>query len=1478
VFTFYCATCRGCNNIQLGANYIIYLTKTSMKPMKQIYLFKIIITLSLTFLANQSWSQYQMEKLNRGVVAARSGTNNFVSWRWLGTEDDITFNLYRNGAKVNANPLTVTNYSDNGAAATSQYYVRAIVGGVEQPQSETVGVWGTNYLDIPMQIPAGGTTPSGEAYTYSSSDCSIGDVDGDGIHEIFVKWDPSNSKDNSQSGYTGNVFLDCYKLNGTRLWRIDLGRNIRAGAHYTQFMVYDFDGDGKVEMACKTADATKDGAGTIIGNANADFRSTAGYILTGPEYLTMFNGATGKIMQTVGYIPERGTVSSWGDSYGNRVDRFLAGVAYLDGKKPSLISCRGYYTRTVVVAWDWVNGAFVRRWTFDTNVAGSQYTGNGNHQVSVADVDMDGKHEIIYGAMVIDDNGAILYSTGNGHGDALHVGDLDPTIPGLEVFQIQERDDTEDCYLYSPSQKKVLWSKGTTGGEGPGRGCAANITEQFPGAECWIAGGQVTGAPFQVNGSSMGTAQPTAVNFLSYWDGDLLREVCNGTTIDKYPSGRLLTASGCSSNNGTKSTPSLSGDILGDWREELMVRTSDSKFLRIFTTTTASSFKIRTLLHDAQYRVALAWQNTAYNQPPHPSFYLGAGYALPAKPNITIVGNTTPVNQAPTVSITSPANNASFTAPASITINANAADADGTVSNVQFYNGATLLGSDATSPYSFVWANVAAGTYTLTAKATDNSGAVTTSSTITVVVNAANVAPTVSITSPANNAGFTAPASITINANAADADGTVSNVQFFNGTTLLGSDATSPYSFAWTNVAAGTYTLTARATDNSGAVTTSSAITVVVANPANIAPTVSITSPANNAGFTAPASITINANAADADGTVSNVQFFNGTILLGSDATSPYSFAWTNVAAGTYTLTAMATDNNGAVTTSSAITITVTSPPAGITIQAETACTSDGILNEAVNAGFNGTGYLNLNNAVGSAATWTLNSSASQTVSLSIRYANASATSRNMSLSVNGTIQVATVNFPSTAAWTTWTGATVQVNLAAGRNTIQLTSLIAEGAPNIDELTFGSSSVSAASCTVPNQAPVVNITSPVNNANFIAPASITINATATDADGTVNNVEFYNGNTLLGSDAASPYSFVWNNVAAGTYTLTARATDNSGAVTTSSAVAVTVSAACTPTAITPYVQVNAGAWNQTASVNVNVGDGVILGPQPTTGGSWTWTGPNGFSATTREIALSNIQANQAGNYVATYTNAAGCTSSSTFSLAINNPLPTNVTIQAETACMVDGTLNETFNAGYNGTGYVNTDNFVGASASWAVNSQTAQTVSLSIRYAHTTATGRPMSLSVNGLTQVANIAFGPTASNTTWVVTTVQINLSAGLNTIKMVSTQSIGSPYIDELTFSGVNISAGTCAAAGALPQAIASPNPSSDIFTLTVPEAVQSITVSDMSGIVVYTHGNVGEGETIQFGQNLGSGTFMMTILYTSGRVESKKIQKTL
>lgn len=569
-----------------------------------------------------------MEDLNRGLVSVRSGSGNLVSWRLLGTESYSTgFNVYRGGTKVNSSPITnSTNYLDSGAAADASYTVRAVVNGTEQGASEaSLRFTGGNYLDVPISAPAGG---------YSANDASVGDLDGDGQYEIVLKWDPDNAKDNSQSGVTGNVYVDAYRLNGSRLWRIDLGRNIRAGAHYTQFQVYDYDGDGRAEVAMKTADATRDGVGAVIGNASADHRNSSGYILSGPEYLTMFNGLNGAALSTVNYEPPRGTVSAWGDSYGNRVDRFLAGTAYLDGVRPSLIMSRGYYTRTVIVAWDFRNGSLTRRWTFDSNSAGSAYAGQGNHQLSIGDVDADGRDEVVFGAMTINDNGSPLWNTGRGHGDALHVGDLVPSRAGLEVFKVSESTSQPGSWLADARTGQILWS--TASGADNGRGVAGDIWAGSPGAEAWSASD--TTLRNTANGASLGR-EPGSINFLVWWDGDPVRELLDGTHIDKYGTGgdtRLLTGSNVASNNGTKSTPALSADLLGDWREEVIWRTSDNTALRIYATTNTTDRRIHTLMHDPMYRVAIAWQNTAYNQPPHPSFFIGDGMSSPNSPNIYV--------------------------------------------------------------------------------------------------------------------------------------------------------------------------------------------------------------------------------------------------------------------------------------------------------------------------------------------------------------------------------------------------------------------------------------------------------------------------------------------------------------------------------------------------------------------------------------------------------------------------------------------------------------------------------------------------------------------------------------------------------------------------------------------------------------------------------------------------------------------------
>ncbi len=592
---------------------------------KSIY---IVLLLLFSFTTLSVKAQRVMEKLDRGLVAVRtSSTKVFLSWRVLGSDPDyVAFNLYRDGIKINTTPInTVTNFSDATASATN-YTVKTVINGVETGESDQASVWATNFLDIPMNIPATMTMPDASTCNYSPADCSTGDVDGDGEYEIVVKWDPSNGKDNSQSGYTGNVFIDVYKLNGTQLCRIDLGKNIRAGAHYTQFMVADYDGDGKAEIACKTAPGTKDGNGNYISKGPAatashttDYRNTGGYILSGPEYLTVFSGLTGAELATANYNPPRGTVSSWGDNYGNRVDRFLAGIAYLDGILPSIVMCRGYYTRAVVAAWDFRNGTLTNRWTYDSgNSSGVGLYGQGNHNMSVADVDDDGKDEIIWGSSAVDHDGKLLYRTGLGHGDAMHLSDLDPDRKGLEVWEVHE--ETGAAYgeeMHDARTGAIIW--GTFTGSDNGRGCAGNVVAGNRGFEMWSASG---GGVMSKSGVNLNTSKPS-MNFRIYWDGDLQDELLDGNTITKYNSGSMMSASGCSSNNGSKSTPNLSADILGDWREEVIFRTSDNKNLRVFTTTIPTTYKMYTLMHDAVYRNGIAWQNTAYNQPPHAGFYIG---------------------------------------------------------------------------------------------------------------------------------------------------------------------------------------------------------------------------------------------------------------------------------------------------------------------------------------------------------------------------------------------------------------------------------------------------------------------------------------------------------------------------------------------------------------------------------------------------------------------------------------------------------------------------------------------------------------------------------------------------------------------------------------------------------------------------------------------------------------------------------------
>ena len=587
-----------------------------------------------------------LEYLDRGISAVNTGSGMLVSWRWLANDDDnAVFNLYRDGTLIyTSDGSKATCYLDKGGSASSKYRVDYLKGNTVVSSENCVLTSGNAYFDIPLSPPSS---------IYSPNDMSVGDVDGDGQYELFLKWDPNTSKDNSQKGKTDKVYIDCYKLDGTRLWRIDLGYNIRAGAHYTQFYVGDFDLDGKAEMTCKTGDGTVDGTGKVIGDGSKVYRDSNGFIYTGPEYYTLFDGATGAALDTINYEPGRGDPTKWGKSSDktNRVDRFWGTVAYLDGVHPCIVTGRGYYGRMTATAYKVENKKLVKMWMFDTgtNTSAAGY-GCGNHNSMPADVDGDGRQEIITGASVIDDNGTLYYTTGQGHGDAMHVGDLDPTNPGLESWICHE--DSKSGYgvsLIDLDQKKILYHQNGAGDTG--RCCADNVWAGNPGAECWGNKLSDNSTPVvDTKGNTLSCRRP-AINFLSYWDGDLEREILDGytdspATISKLTgeSGKttitnLLTTDGYYTCNTTKGTPCLSADIFGDWREELIVRAADSKSIRIYCTPYSTDYRITTLMHDAQYRMQVSSQNTAYNQPPHTSFFLGTGYSLPARPDCTINGS-----------------------------------------------------------------------------------------------------------------------------------------------------------------------------------------------------------------------------------------------------------------------------------------------------------------------------------------------------------------------------------------------------------------------------------------------------------------------------------------------------------------------------------------------------------------------------------------------------------------------------------------------------------------------------------------------------------------------------------------------------------------------------------------------------------------------------------------------------------------------
>lgn len=592
---------------------------------------------------------YSGEKLSRGLIGIPTEEGMYFSWR-MTLEDaaGLQFDLYRSsggGAEVKLNKEPIDRTSDFldrtvDYTVDNRWTLKATTGEVAT-WTRLKGEKRNPYLSIPVCKPEDGEI-AGESFTYTANDCSVGDLDGDGEYEIILKWSPSNSKRPPQRGFTGNTYLDAYKMDGRRLWRIDLGPNVRSGAATTNFLVFDFDGDGCAEICCKTGDGTVDGLGHRIGDAQADWRTwdkkspTYGKIVNGPEYLTVFEGRTGKELDSKEYIPTRYPLDGWGgvggncgnDNTGGRSDRFTAGVAFLDGKTPSPIMVRGWYGRTVVAAWTFTNGALKHTWTFDSATPGWEaYSGMGNHSVTVADFDGDGCDEICVGAMTVDHDGKGLFTTGLRHGDALHAGRFIPSRQGMQVFGVHENEGDNEIVKRTPAVAmfdgatgEIIWQDGL--GQDAGRGVAADIDPRYDGAECWC---NIGGLRRGDTGEIICNRKPDSCNFTIYWDADPLAELLDHVSISKWnwnaeSTDLLLKAEGVVSNNGTKGNPCLSGDILGDWREEVIWPSEDQTELRIYSTTIPAVDRRATWMNDRQYRLAIAWQNVAYNQPPHPSF------------------------------------------------------------------------------------------------------------------------------------------------------------------------------------------------------------------------------------------------------------------------------------------------------------------------------------------------------------------------------------------------------------------------------------------------------------------------------------------------------------------------------------------------------------------------------------------------------------------------------------------------------------------------------------------------------------------------------------------------------------------------------------------------------------------------------------------------------------------------------------------
>ncbi len=616
---------------------------------------------------NRPFVLKQAEYLNRATVAVKAEEGVFISWRLTGTDDVNTgFNVYRDGVKIAYTDNT--NFTDVNGKDNSVYYVMPVLDGNELSEDKVEAeVWTDGYLSIPVK--------QYEKGDYDINDATVGDLDGDGEYEIVVRRNPADMNIQTRVAYP---LIEAYKMDGTHMWTIDIGPNEICDIDINM-LVYDFDGDGKAEVVLRSFEGTTDGTGAKIGDENGDGIENyeysiqafpdRQYLSEGPEFLSVYEGATGKEIARCDLLPARDPLSSWASRYSDtarltkRASHYLFASAYLNGETPSIVLLRGAWDGVKLAAWDYKDGKITNLWQYDSSPddAADNFYNTGYHSLAVADIDFDGKDEILSGAGVIDHDGTFVYSTRAsdtklGHGDAFDVAKMDPNFDGYYVWACHETKNLPaNIDMHDARTGQVLF--GYPKPKDTGRSRAADIDPTSEGWEVWgstgtplqsfrgkelaewnvhykDASGKIitnrdTGAEVSEEELDNPAELTLPMNMKMYWDGDLLSELVDHVTVYKWDWENkevdiLWEDKECASNGGTKGQNVLTADIFGDWRDEIIMRKSDNTEMRIYSTNIPTDYKMPTLVHDITYREAVAWQNNHYNQPANTSFYFGA--------------------------------------------------------------------------------------------------------------------------------------------------------------------------------------------------------------------------------------------------------------------------------------------------------------------------------------------------------------------------------------------------------------------------------------------------------------------------------------------------------------------------------------------------------------------------------------------------------------------------------------------------------------------------------------------------------------------------------------------------------------------------------------------------------------------------------------------------------------------------------------